>query len=328
MAQRCLAGVLPYKSLEKGRQTFEHLLGVLSKSIQTIYSVPTGEKHEAGFIWALQRVFYSMQTSKEAVSTKELTDALGWGPADLAPQDVQRWQSTFHEELATRTEMLPIRHILERLLVGQTMSCVSFSPQEKRSWRLENFWEMPLNVRNLRSLDESLQDYIQPWYLEPENDSINTVVMFDKFPPILNLHLKRFAYDPAVDDFKKVDDFFEFPEEIDLGPFVESSDPASKSESWIYRLVSVVIHEGSYEGGVYYVYVRPEKDGGFFKIHDEQVTPVPLPEVFEAGYGSVEGGNGEGWSKTATLLCYCRMSRLDDIFVDIADSDIPTSVHD
>lgn len=232
-----------------------------------------------------------MQTSKEDVSTKELTDALGWGPEDLTPQDVQRWQSTFHEELATRTEMLPIRHILERLLVGQTMSCVSFSPREKGSWRLENFWELPLNVRDLRSLDESLQDYVQPWYPEPENDSINTVVMFDKFPPVLTLHLKRFAYDPAVKGFKKVDDFFEFPEEIDLGPFVESSDPASRSESWIYRLVSVVVHEGNYEGGLYYVYVRPGKDGRFFKIHDEQVTPVTLPEVFRAGYGGDDGGN-------------------------------------
>lgn len=326
MAQRCLTGVLPYKSLEKGRQPFEHLLGVPSNTIQTIYSVPTGENHKAGFIWALQRLFYSMQTSKDAVSTKELTDALGWGPADLAPQDVQRWQSTFHEELATRTEMIPIRHILERLLVGQTMSCVSFSPQEKGSWRLENFWELPLNVRHLRSLDESLQDYVQPWYPEPENESINTLVMFDKFPPVLNLHLKRFAYDPAVNHFKKVDDFFEFPEEIDLGPFVETSDPASKAESWIYRLVSVVVHEGNYEGGLYYAYVRPEKDGGFFKIHDDQVTPVTLTEVFQAGYGG-DGGNSQGWSKTATLLCYCRKSRLNDIFVDIAERDTPTSVH-
>lgn len=269
-----------------------------------------------------------MQTSKEAVSTKELTDAFGWGPADLAPQDVQRWQSTFLEELGAQPEMKLFRHILERLLVGQTMSCVSFSPQEKGSWRLENFWELPLNVRHLCSLDESLQDYIQPWYPEPENDSINTVVMFDKFPPILNLHLKRFAYDPSLNGFRKVDDFFEFPEEIDLGLFVESSDPASKSESWIYRLVSVVVHEGNYEGGLYYVYVRPEKDGGFFKIHDEQVTPVTLLEVFQAGYGGDDGGNSQGSSKTATLLCYCRKSRLDDIFVDIADSDIPASVQD
>ncbi|KUL92541.1 hypothetical protein ZTR_02189 [Talaromyces verruculosus] len=273
---------------------------------RTIYSVPTGEHHKAGLIWALQRLFYSMQTSKEAVSTKELTDALGWGPEDLAPQDVQRWQSTFHEELATRKEMLPIRHILERLLVGQTMSCVSFSPQEKGSWRLENFWELPLNVRDLRSLDESLQDYIQPWYPEPENDSINTVVIFDKFPPVLNLHLKRFAYDPAINGFKKVDDFFEFPEEIDLGPFVESSDPASKSESWIYRLMG---------------------DSLKFTMN-MLVTPVTLPEVFRAGYGGDDGGHKQGWSKTATLLCYCRKSRLDDIFVDIADSDIPTSVED
>lgn len=269
-----------------------------------------------------------MQTSTEAVSTTELTDSLNWGPADLAPQDVQSWQSNFHQELATRKEMLPIRHILEHVLVGQTMSCVSFSPQEKNYWRWENFWELQLNVRGLCSLEESLQDYIQPWYPEYENKSINTVVMFDKFPPVLNLHLKRFAYDPTLNDYKKVNEIFKYPEEIDLGPFVEATDPASKLESWIYRLASVVIHEGNYNGGVYYAYVRPEKDGGFFKIHDEKVTPATLPEVFQAGYGGDNVGNDQGWSKTATLLCYCRKSRLDEIYVDIADSNIPSSVHD
>lgn len=224
--------------------------------------------------------------------------------------------------------MIPIRHILEHLLVGQTISCVSFPSKEKESWRLENFWELSLNVRDLQSLDESLQEYIQPWYPESESESTNTVVMFDKFPPVLNLHLKRFAYDPAQNSFKKVDDLFEFPEEIDLGPLVESDDPASKSEPWIYRLVSVVVHEGTYEEGMYYAYVRPEKDGGFYKIHDEQVTPVTLSDVFQAGYGGDDDGNNQGWSKTATLLCYCRKSRLDEIFVDITDADMPTSIHD
>ncbi|KAF4964530.1 hypothetical protein F66182_18069, partial [Fusarium sp. NRRL 66182] len=72
--------------------------GWLSVILQTIYDVPTGTQHEASFLWALQRLFYSMQTSTEAVSTTELTDSLNWGPADLAPQDVQSWQSNFHQE--------------------------------------------------------------------------------------------------------------------------------------------------------------------------------------------------------------------------------------
>jgi ubiquitin carboxyl-terminal hydrolase 7 len=73
---------------------------------------------------------------------------------------------------------------------------------------------------------------------------------------------------------------------------------------------------------------RHEKDGGFYKIHDEQVTPVTLSDVFQAGYGGDDDGNNQGWSKTATLLCYFRKSRLDEIFVDITDADMPTSVHD
>jgi ubiquitin carboxyl-terminal hydrolase 7 len=270
-----------------------------------------------------------MQTSKNAVSTRELTDAFGWKQEDLLPRDVQDWQSEFHYHLDVRMASTPLKYVRENLVAGQTTSYVSSpSSKEKGTWRQECFEELCLNVRTFRSLNEGLQNFIQPWYSNYESDNANILAMFDRFPPILNLQLKRFEYDISLDSFTKVDDFFEFPEEIDLGSFVKGDDTTSQSEPWIYRLVSVVVHEGTVSGGVYYVYVRPEKDGNFFRIHDEQVTPVTLSEVFEAGYGGDGCGNSQGWSRTATVLCYCRKSRLDEIFVDITDDDIPASIHD
>ena len=36
-------------------------------------------------------------------------------------------------------------------------------------------------------------------------------VVFESFPPVLHLQLKRFEYDFMVDDLVKIDDFYEFP---------------------------------------------------------------------------------------------------------------------
>ena len=39
-------------------------------------------------------------------------------------------------------------------------------------------------------------------------------VVFRSFPPVLHLQLKRFEYDFMVDDMVKIDDLYEFPDQL------------------------------------------------------------------------------------------------------------------
>ena len=50
-------------------------------------------------------------------------------------------------------------------------------------------------------------------------------VVFESFPPVLHLQLKRFEYDFMVDDLVKIDDFYEFPDKIDLKPYLDEDLP-------------------------------------------------------------------------------------------------------
>ena len=73
--------------------------------------------------------------------------------------------------------------------------------------------DIQLNVKNLRNLEESFQDYIQVETLEGDNkynaegyglQDARKGVAFESFPPVLHLQLKRFEYDMQRDQNVKV----------------------------------------------------------------------------------------------------------------------------
>ncbi|KAJ7567001.1 hypothetical protein O6H91_02G127900 [Diphasiastrum complanatum] len=82
-------------------------------------------------------------------------------------------------------------------------------------------------------------------------------LLISKAPPILTVHLKRFAQDNHG-RLNKLYGHIAFSEWLDLHPFLDSR--CSNSESWIYRLVGIVEHIGNMKGGHYVAYVRGNAD--------------------------------------------------------------------
>jgi hypothetical protein len=128
-------------------------------------------------------------------------------------------------------------------------------------------------------------------------------------PSILTLHLKRFKIDWTQGDEGqgvKLYDKVEFGRRLDLGDLVERGDDV-KAPGSVYRLQSVVIHKGGFEGGHYYSYVnlgigKKSKDGGddWWRFDDEIVEPVEWRIVEEDSFGGKGLGtnppsNDEAW---------------------------------
>lgn len=103
--------------------------------------------------------------------------------------------------------------------------------------------DIQLNVKNCKNLEESFKNYVEMEILEGDNkysaedyglQDAKKGVIFESFPPVLQLQLKRFEYDMLRDTMLKINDRHEFPSTIDLTSYL--SENADKSISHIYAL--------------------------------------------------------------------------------------------
>jgi hypothetical protein len=121
--------------------------------------------------------------------------------------------------------------------------------------------------------------------------------------------------------YSKVGDRLEFPVVLDMKPYTRAqerdSSSNSNSDSTVYELNSVVIHEGTADFGHYFCFARPDlkkKPDEWVKLNDNLVSPVSLGEVCEASYGGKyfrllgRGAAGDA-SSNAYLLFYSQKER-------------------
>ncbi|PWA00372.1 hypothetical protein BB558_003575 [Smittium angustum] len=261
---------------------------------KAVYQIPTkNDDPNRSVSLALQRVFYELHTSPTSVGTTELTSSFGWDPTEAFMQhDVQEFNRVIQDNLETKMKGTKADGAIAKLFEGKMKSYIECVNVNYESSRIENYYDISLNVKGCKTLRDSFVDYCQVETLEGDNkymaegyglQEAKKGVIFESFPPVLHLHLKRFEYDFAYDNMVKINDRHEFPLEIDLGEFL--SKDADQNESWKYVLHGVLVHSGDLNSGHYFALIRTEIDGKWFKFDDDQVIPVAENEVFEENYG-------------------------------------------
>lgn len=293
--------------------------------------------------YTLQRLFYQLQISKNAVGTNELTKSFGWETKHIfEQQDVQELSRKLMEMLEEKMKGTGEEDFLKNMFAGKLQTYISCINVDYDSRRVEDFWDLQLNVQGNKDVVESFKEYVQVEIMDGENQyyasekfklqDAKKGVIFESFPDVLNLQLKRFTYDVEKDAMTKLNDRYEFPETFDAAPFlVEGADT---SESYIYKLHSVLVHSGDLNAGHYYAFIKPTKDGWFYKYDDDRVTKATLREVLEDNFGGEyipPSWPGQPASKTtpmirhnsAYMLVYIRQTRTDQILVPVTDADTP-----
>jgi ubiquitin carboxyl-terminal hydrolase 7 len=151
------------------------------------------------------------------------------------------------------------------LFEGKMISYIKCKNVDYTSTKIETFYDIQLNIKGKKNIDESFKDYISTEVLDGDNkydagefglQAAEKGVIFSSFPPILHLHLMRFQYDPITDNSVKFNDRFEFYEKIKLDEYLkkEGDTPAT------YILHAVLVHSGDNHGGHYVVFINPKGD--------------------------------------------------------------------
>ncbi|CAM9561680.1 unnamed protein product, partial [Ectocarpus sp. 8 AP-2014] len=142
-----------------------------------------------------------------------------------------------------------------------------------------------LDVKGCKDIHESFAKYVEEEVLDGDNkydageqhgrQVAKKGVRFLRFPPVLNVHLKRFEYEMTTGSMVKVNDRFSFPREMDIDQYLGEEAERDPQRPNRYILHSVLVHSGDVHGGHYFAYIRPDgrvKGGQWCKFNDEVVT--------------------------------------------------------
>ncbi|KAK3228593.1 hypothetical protein Dsin_000474 [Dipteronia sinensis] len=314
---------------------------------KAVYHMPTTENDmPSGSIpLALQSLFYKLQYTDTSVATKELTKSFGWDTYDSFLQhDVQELNRVLCEKLEDKMKGTVVEGTIQQLFEGHNMNYIECINVDYKSTRKESFYDLQLDVKGCRDVYASFDKYVEVERLEGDNkyhaehnglQDARKGVLFIDFPPVLQLHLKRFEYDFMRDTMVKINDRHEFPLQLDLdrenGKYL--SPDADRSVRNLYTLHSIMVHSGGVHGGHYYAYIRPKLLDEWFKFDDERVTKEDMKRVLEEQYGGEEelphtnpGFNNSPFKFTkysnAYMLVYIRESDKDKIICNVDVNDI------
>ncbi|CAB5388507.1 unnamed protein product [Rhizophagus irregularis] len=303
--------------------TFLQLLYCITYFRKAIYQIPTEDDEPTKSVpLALQRIFYNLQISDMPVVTRELIESLGF--EYYKQLDLQEFSMILQDILKIEMKGTKVDGTHTKLFVGKIKKYIKCINLDYESSHVEDYYDIELNVKGCKTLSDSLKNYIQEEILEGDDkyeveghglQDVKKGVIFESFPPILHLQLKRFEYDIIKDTMVKINDRFEYPMEIDLEEFL--SEDADRSNSHKYLLHGVLVFSGgAMNKGHCFAILKPEKDGKWFKFDDDQVTPVIDKQVLEDNYGGLHFTN-------AYILIYIRESNVDEILSPVVPEDIP-----
>lgn len=345
-----------------------------NKLRKAVYLMPTeSDDSSKSVALALQRVFYELQFSDKPVGTKKLTKSFGWETLDSFMQhDVQELCRVLLDNIESKMKNTCVAGTIPKLFEGKMISFIRCKHVEFHSHRTEPFYDIQLNIKGKQNIYDSFNEYVTIETLNGENkydagdfgmQEAEKGIIFESFPPVLHLHLLRFQYDPLTDNNVKINDRFEFHEQIDLSKYLkqnnnnfnsDSNDNNSstfnkpynsflkdykdqellnqnslnnnnknQNESATYILHAVLVHSGDNHGGHYVVFINPKGDGNWCKFDDDVVSVCSKTEAISNNFGGTEDETSKHCTN-AYMLVYIRQN--SDVLEPVTEESIPSEL--
>ena len=284
----------------------------------------------------LQRVFAALQESEKQYSNPAgfchaFKDWDGNPTNTLIQKDASEFLTMLFTNIETKLSGAPQEKLLKQVFGG--VMCNELLAEGQYSAGAEPFPFLSVPVQNKRTLQESLETLIKGEEVEYkwEKDGAKVDLPTTKrcsiktLPNHLIIHLKRFEFDFDTLQQVKLNDRFEFPNELDMRPYTlearpdaaataaaataaaaaragvgaagESKGDEEPSEArpdsyYKYTLRGVVVHMGNAQGGHYYSFVQERLGGGaggqWMEFNDTFVSPFDESEMEREAFGGQE----------------------------------------
>ena len=285
-------------------------------------------------VGALQELFALMQTSIQAPTTRALTRSFGWSSDEAFRQhDIQELNRVLCDRLGPVLSAADLAAaagpgqegakvgMIDALFRGKLRRVTRCIHVDFESAVEEDFYDLQVEVMGCGGVERSLARLLEEERMDGKNkyrteehglqDAVRSAE-FECLPRVLILHLQRFTMDYGTGKVDKINDRYTFPDTLDVPGGAEGSTRR-------YRLHSVFVHRGTAESGHYFVFVRPEVQGGWFKFDDDHVTEALAEAAIEGNYG------GKG-NENAYMLSYVAEDSAASVLEPVDAASLPGQV--
>lgn len=249
-----------------------------------VFCVEEGVLKQHAVLDQLTRLFAQLHASKMAfidsapfIKTLELDNGV--------QQDSHEFLTlllSLLERCLSQSKVSKARTIVQDLFrgsVSHVTTCSKCGKDSEASSKMEDLYELELNVKGLKTLDESLDDYLSIEELHGDNQyfcescdmRVNATrsIKLRSLPDVLNFQLKRYVFLPKTTAKKKVSSLFSFPGELTMHGRLSEPSQADL----VYDLSAVLIHKGSAaNSGHYIAHIKDENTGQWWEFDDEHVS--------------------------------------------------------
>lgn len=251
-------------------------------------------------------------------------------PIDITVQmDVDEFYNLLFDRLDSQIADKSKRDAISHCYGGMLLTQIKSKECEHVSERTEPFSAIQCDIKGKCDLQQSLDAYVEGEIMEGDNkywcSQCSTHVEAEKrnclqeVPDHLIFHLKRFDFDLATMQRSKINDYFEFPTEIDIAPYtfehvataadMKANDQPDVSD--MFRISGVLVHTGTAESGHYFSYIRDEH--GWVEFNDAETSRFEEGQIGSMAYGGTcLNASGEVVEKpfSAYMLFYERIDKI------------------
>ena len=267
-------------------------------------------------LYEIQKLFSSLKFCNESYYTpRSFVENYDNEKLNIHQQmDIDEFFSNLIDKLENRLKNTENENLIKYFFQGRLNDTLTFQEGcTHHRTNVSNFYSIQLQIRNKRSLYESLDTLIEGELMNedncifcPECKKKMPAVKSQSFkilPRMLIFVLKRFEFDFNTMTKIKVNDYYEFPFDLDMNKYTgdyinnQNSEDTNIKVDNTYKLKSIVIHQGHCEGGHYYAFIRDDKTQEWHQFNDTMVTSFDVKNIPKEAFG------GDS-NKNAYLLFY------------------------
>ncbi|KAJ0023448.1 hypothetical protein NQD34_003347 [Periophthalmus magnuspinnatus] len=231
----------------------------------------------------LQYLFALLQNSnRKYIDPSGLVKALGLDTGQQ--QDAQEFSKLFLsllEDTLSKQRNSSLQNVIQQQFCGQFSYVTVCTQCSRSSARPSRFYELELNIQGHKNLTDCIIEFLKEEKLDGDNryfcescqskQSATRRIRLHSLPPTLNLQLMRFVFDRQTGHKKKLNTYISFPEQLDMGVFLEGKG----DQRCVYELSAVLIHRGvSAYSGHYIAHVKDPCTGDWYKFNDEEIEKM------------------------------------------------------